>query len=162
MERIVAIDPGDSCGWALALSTDDSDSVYQAGVLPFDEMCDRLNTWLTMGEGDWANFDGKAIDAVVIEDWRLREPEKFRGSDMPTSQQLGALRYIVRRFGGYEAILLDPWVKKPIAGRLRANGIRAIRPDGLTQEMYEHCKDAQLLAYAYLMRRSLPAGQPVA
>jgi hypothetical protein len=148
IERIVAIDPGDGMGWALALSTPQSDSVYDAGTLTPGEMFARLETWVMapMFEGE------EPVDTVVLEDWRLREPEKWRGSDMPTSQQLGALKYIVARHSSAKIVLLDPFVKKPALGRCKANGIAPIKPDGYSAEKLEHCKDAQLLAWAYLWK----------
>lgn len=139
-ERIIAIDPGDGMGWAQALSTPESDSVYAAGTWQPGELYLWLEAWLTQ----------EAVDTVVLEDWRLKEPERFRGSDMPTSQQLGAIKWIVSRFGPVKVVLLDPWAKRPAMGRCKANGIRPIKPDGYKADWLEHCKDAQLLAWAYL------------
>ena len=87
--RMLAIDPGEvHCGYALFNGGD----CYEAGEWRPHELMTRLEGWMRQG----------ALDEVVIEDYRLY-PDKSKQqahSQMFTVRVIGALEFIVARFGG--------------------------------------------------------------
>lgn len=97
----------------------------------------------------WAMCVNSAIDALVIESWRLFPDmaPKLAGSDMPTSQLIGSLRFIARRFA-VPVTLQDPVIKVPMAHLLRAAEIplRSVK-----EGKGGHAKDAELHGWRYLV-----------
>lgn len=89
MRRILSVDPGDRCGWALW-----EDGVLDDhGIVNADEMLDMLHRW-----------PFPKVDVVVVEDFVLDyRARKQRGSRMVASQVIGALGLFVRQ---HHAVLI--------------------------------------------------------
>lgn len=102
------------------------------------------------------------IDITVVEEWRLfpGTSSTQHGSDMPTSQLIGAIKYIhrntahipTRDFGREHTPILafqTPKIKKPTRAKLRARQLpsaaKVLKVPG------DHALDAELHGYHYLM-----------
>lgn len=103
------------------------------------------------------------IDTTVVEEWRLFPSTSGtqHGSDMPTSQLIGAIKYIhrntqhipTRDFGRETApqlVMQSTKIKKPIRALLRSRGIVSVaKVMGVTGD---HVLDAELHGYHHIVK----------
>lgn len=87
MIRVLAIDPGERVGWAIGEIDPDGPSLnlVDHGISTLKEFGSALHRTVVVE---------KNYDVVIYETWRLsgRDPHKFVGNDMKTSQLIGMIR----------------------------------------------------------------------
>lgn len=85
-ERIMAIDPGEMCGWAVGYIEDGELVVEKSGYDPWTNFVVHFHGRMTDGE--------PAYDTIVYESWRLRKSSAMDliGSDLQSSQCIGAIK----------------------------------------------------------------------
>lgn len=133
---MISIDPGGAhVGWAR-----------------FDHgQCTQVRELTPAGSVRWAREQFADHDVVVIESFILY-PHLAReqiGSDMPTSQLIGVLRYIANT-NGCMVRLQPASIKKPTLSLLRHRGVEL---RSVKQRVGGHAKDAETHGYHYLIRR---------
>lgn len=89
MELVLVIDPGERIGWAVGVITDgqykpDLLDVTGHGIMESKDFLLALNKSIDK------------YDTVIVETWRLQPgyQDKFVGSDFPTVQVIGAIRFL--------------------------------------------------------------------
>lgn len=136
--QIVAIDPGGAhVGWAEGLT--DPTEIVQVHELDPEGAINRAETLFPV------------TDVVVIESFTLY-PDKARllvGSDMPTSQLIGALRYLARA-NGCEIVMQPASIKTPTLSVLRHRGVGL---EAVRLRKGGHAKDAETHLHHYLIRK---------
>jgi hypothetical protein len=133
---VVAIDPGDHMGWCVGTTEGEP---YAAGTDTPAQFFLRLETWV-----------GSAVDApcsvdqVVFEAYTVEDPAANQGTDVPTLQYIGIIKYICAR----AAVPCEPQsrqVKGAARSKLKHMGVKPLPGDG-------HAKDAQLHWWAWVWR----------
>jgi len=153
---IVSVDPGEAhvgmaVGVGLGFTSEHDELAMSFETTPAIALR-ALHTAITCG---W-------IDVLVIEDFRL-QPDKAMaqtGSDMPTSQMIGALKWMLihnaiqtDRMNLPKLIMQPPSLKKTTASVLKHYGIRAATRGS------DHARDAELhWWYLLLSERGLMPG----
>jgi len=153
---VIAIDPGDvHCGMALGVTgTDGTFACVQAWEATPDECADYVAGWLLSGE----------LEALVIEKFNLYgdKAKEQIGSDFPTVQLIGVLKYLVRvagiqaeQDGRYRARLAmyGADTKKSLRAQLKARGIALLPAEA------DHARDAQLHLWHYAGAEKMGWGQ---
>lgn len=140
MKLVVAIDPGgEHVGWCEGL-------VYQDGTV----YVDHLQEYDPAGALDRAEGVFPTADTIVIESFRLY-PDKAKmlvGSEMETSQLIGALRYLARR-SGREPVMQPASIKVPTESVMRHRGVRHL---AVSRGLGGHVKDAETHLFQYVYR----------
>ena len=119
--RVIAIDPGVDTGWAYGTIEDGAVDIKRHGWDPWRAFCLRFYDRMQ-------NFDQEGCDVIVMEDWRLtkRGPATLLGSDLPSSQALGAIRlaYDLARRAGHRVQLVTqmPATKNVVDGWMGGTG----------------------------------------
>jgi hypothetical protein len=157
--KLLAIDPGGEHVGLAQFEVLDDLQVAVRGVWesPPDEAADVVAGMLL----------GNTLGVLVVEGFRLYGDKALAqvGSEMHTSELIGVLKYLVRsanyrnrREGTAEVVLaLQPaHIQKPMAGQLRARGVKS-KAAGLP-----HGKSAELHGWHYLGRNVLGWGEPLA
>lgn len=140
MKLIIAIDPGGAhVGWCEGLVHEDG-TVY----------IDHLQEYDPAGSLTRAEDVFPKADTVVIETFRLY-PDKAKmlvGSEMETSQLIGALKYLARR-SGREPVMQPASIKVPTESLMRHRGVRHL---AVSRGLGGHVKDAETHLYQFVYR----------
>lgn len=149
--RMVAVDPGGE-HVGVAAFNQDNDGAWEcvwAGEYEPQEFEDWLSEALYRGQ----------IDILVVEEFRLF-PEKAAqqtGSDMPTSQLIGAIRYIWRATlkRGWpkeptELHMQPPSIKIPTRSKLKNSGVTSMSK--FLKIPLDHAADAELHGYYHILQ----------
>lgn len=156
---VIAIDPGDvHCGMALGILTEQDGKrefdVVKAWESDPDECADYVASWLVSGE----------LAALVVEKFNLYadKAEAQIGSEFPTVQLIGVLKYLVR-VANLEAekqgrlcaslAMYGADTKKSMRNQLRARGITLLPAEA------DHARDAQLHLWHYVGAEKMGWGQ---
>jgi hypothetical protein len=149
---VFAIDPGEEhagMAWTRDLPTliggETVGSRFTAATDNPDGCTDRFARWCSE-----ARIAGVTRAKVVVENYRL-DPAKLQmhmGSDVPTLQHIGALKYVAR-VHKIEVIMQNRDIKKPMAGILNGRGLKALGDS-------RHAKDAELHLWYYCLQGTLP------
>lgn len=149
---LVTIDPGDHMGWTVGTT---EGGPYDAGTDTPAEFFLRLETWCGTAfkrteDETWPGVNlityqpqPGSVDRVVFEGFSIDGPQLI-GSDVPTLQYIGVIKYICSR-AGVPWEMQDRQVKAPARSKCKHLGIRPIPGDG-------HAKDAQLHWHAWVWR----------
>jgi len=153
---VIAIDPGDvHCGMALGITgTNGQFACIKAWEATPDECADYVAGWLLSGE----------LEALVIEKFNLYadKAKEQIGSEFPTVQLIGVLRYLVRvagleadKQGRYRARLAmyGADTKKSLRAQLQARKIALLPAEA------DHARDAQLHLWHYAGAEKMGWGQ---
>lgn len=132
----ISIDPGDvHVGW---VQWENLMPVFLQELTP-DECAARLESCLKR----------KFLDAVVIEDFRLyaKEATVQIGSDMPTCQLIGVIKYITNQ-NQVDWLMQGAGIKEPTRGVLRHKEIELLSKQlGLSG----HVQDAELHGWHFML-----------
>lgn len=131
MGDALAVDPGETCGWAWIKDG----QVHDYGTLSEYDM-------LTAMRVGAARFD-----TCIIEEFRLYNGAQFTGSDCPVILLIGRMLEICDR-NHWKVVMQPAKIKKPATQWARKQGIEIV---GRTQ----HEKDAQMHAHWWLRRLAL-------
>lgn len=131
--NFVSIDPGDiHVGW---VRWEDSQPVHLEELTP-DE-CAKQMKFL------------RGQDVIALEDWRLY-PDKANtmiGSDMPTCQLIGVIKYLAEE-NGIPVLMQGAGIKEPTRGVLRHRDVTLLSKQmGLS----DHVQDAELHGYHFML-----------
>lgn len=141
MSTLVAIDPGGVHVGVAGFSYGDDPAVCVRAIELNPEQTEDML---------WGMCAGAALDRLVIETWRLFPDmaPKLSGSDMPTSQLIGSLRWMARQHG-IPVVMQEPTIKLPTISLLRAAMVplRSVR-----EHKGGHAKDAELHGWCWLVR----------
>lgn len=99
MELVLVIDPGERIGWAVARIDDDEGLVIMDhGIMDSKEFLLALNKSIDK------------YDTVIVETWRLQPgyQDKFVGSDFPTVQVIGAIRFLSWLYPNIKIVWQNP------------------------------------------------------
>lgn len=156
---VIAIDPGDvHCGMALGITKEGDGErefeVVKAWETDPDDCADYVASWLLSGE----------LEALVIEKFNLYadKAEAQVGSDFPTVQLIGVLKYLVRvhnldaEKNGRRCAKLAMYgadTKKSMRNQLRARGIKLLPAEA------DHARDAQLHLWHWVGAEKMGWGQ---
>lgn len=134
--KFISIDPGDvHVGW---VEWDNLIPVFMQELTP-PEAAERLKK----------NLESKFWDAVVIEDFRLyaKEATVQIGSDMPTCQLIGVIKYISEQYQ-VDWLMQGAGIKEPTRGVLRHKEIELLSKQlGLSG----HVQDAELHGWHFML-----------
>lgn len=157
---VVAVDPGDHMGWCVGTTEGEP---YDAGTDTPAEFFARLERWvgtyatrLELPPVEGVNYVAwqylpRSIDLVVIESYQVDDPAANQGSDVPTLQYIGVIKYICAR-AGVPFDMQSRQVKTAARSKLShlerkpLSGTSGSLPDG------GHAKDAQLHWWAWVWR----------
>lgn len=132
--RRVAIDPGDiHVGVAVFVGA----NCIEAYEVEPAEILVRMERWMVT----------EALDEVIVEAFRLYPwMAKNQGfSEFLTPQLIGAIKYVVARFGNMQVIEQPATVKKPVQAQLKASGIKSVAK---ANKAGGHAFDAELHGWA--------------
>lgn len=151
---VVALDPGDHMGWCVGTTEGEP---YDAGTdtpaeffLRLERWCGTTNTRLqveSLIEGTELvayQLVPRSIDLLVIETYTVDDPAANQGSDVPTLQYIGVVKYICAR-AGVPFEMQSRQVKTAARSKLKHQGRKPLPGDG-------HAKDAQLHWWAWNWR----------
>lgn len=141
-QAICSIDPGPTCGWALATF---GGAPYAADFATPAQMFLLLEDWL-------ATPPAPSLDLVLVEEYRIF-PDKLQahsGKTVPTAEIIGAIKYICAK-NGVVCRELPAGVKRTTSAILKGRGLAPIKIAHGTPEQREHPKDAQVLYWYYAM-----------
>ena len=121
MPHILALDPGERVGWAAAHVFDKELRAISNGAEP------RVQY-----EDDLMAFHVSRATVVVYERWILypHKAAAMIGSDLPSSQFIGALKYVIRHTGALITVVDQPAHVKKTADKTMPEGFldRATEP----------------------------------
>ena len=124
-------------GWCIGTT---EGAPYDAGTDTPAAFFMRLEKWVGSAVGSTP-----MVDLVVFEGFAIDTPA-LMGSDVPTLQYIGVIKYICAR-AGVRLEMQDRQVKGPAKAKLQHLGIKPIKGDG-------HAKDAQLHWWAWCWRHT--------
>lgn len=133
-EKVLAIDPGESVGWAWGHLDADSFRIAEQGVHQLKDFAVKLGTSI-------ADYD-----TVVYESWRLYPgmAKRMVGNDMQPSQLVGIIRYL-----GW----INPHVKMVTQGAAIKTTALKTMPDEVSarfeRSTQQHDKDAVMHLWHY-------------
>lgn len=150
--HMVAVDPGGEHVGVAAFGKDDDgwECVWAGEMTPLE-----FEDWLS------EQYATGRIDILVYESWKLF-PDKAKqqtGSDMPTSQLIGVIKYIHRacksskvRFPGPDAQIFvqDPSIKIPTRSLLKARGMLSMAK--FLKIPLDHAADAELHGWHLILK----------
>lgn len=149
--KIMAIDPGVSTGWAIGVVDTEAKTCYldKHGWTPWQEF---VLTFHHRMVGD------DPFPTVIYESWLLRKNKALTlaGSDMPSSQCIGAIR-LSCWLAGAMMVVQHPDHKTPANAWIKAKGLY------LPESDVEHNRDAIRHLYYYCITNDievLPHGSP--
>lgn len=149
---LLAVDPGDEHVGvaAFGLSRDGWENAWSCEMTP-DEFTSYLSMMAYLGR----------FDVIVVEEWRLfpQAAPLLVGSDMPTSQLIGVIKYIHRqtkmgtmRWPGPEVELYfqSPQIKKPTRSLLQARKMSSLAK--WLKVPNDHATDAELHGWYHIIK----------
>lgn len=139
MRRIIAIDPGEMTGWAIGRIGDDAFVIDTYGYSPWKQFC--MN-YMSVMDGD------DPFEIVVYESWRLRKSSAMAliGSDMPSSQCIGIIKYGGWKHGAHMHTS-EPAFKDVIDKQMGGTDYLPVR------DTVEHYRDAVRHFYWYAINK---------
>lgn len=149
--RLVAVDPGGvHVGVALFGFDGQAWSCLWAGEMQPEEFEDWLSEHMVHS----------GIDILVVEEWQLFGDKALEqtGSDMPTSQLIGVIRYIHRHMKGTQArwpredvelVFQSPQIKTPTLSVLKNRHLRSMAKK---LKAGGHALDAELHGYHHIIK----------
>lgn len=157
MTVLLAIDPGDHMGWCVGTTEGEP---YAAGTDPPGEFFLRLERWVgtALVRPEIENvlpatyqLLPATIEQVVFEGYTIDEPAANQGSDVPTLQYIGVIKYICSR-AGVPFHVQHRMVKGPAKGKLRNRKIKPLPGTDGKLPNGGHATDAQVHWWAWVWR----------
>lgn len=154
IDRIISLDPGVSTGWAIGHVKDGEVVVEKHGWDPWRAFALRFYDRMM-------NFEKEGFDVIVMEDWRLtkRGAATLLGSDLPSSQCLGAIRLsydLARRAGHAVRLVTQAPAHKYVVDSWMGG------TEYLPSSDVEHNRDAIRHLYYYALNPANETGAAVA
>lgn len=150
MKYILGIDPGgEHVGWAEFRN----DQPVEVRERTPEAAEDALWDWLALRY----NAEHVGGSLLIIESFRLY-PDKAKsqiGSDMPTSQLIGSMRYMAR-YWKVPVILQPAAIKEPTESLMRRRGIVHT---AVQERQGGHAKDAETHVWHHLLRNATKKGR---
>jgi hypothetical protein len=150
VKRIIAIDPGQTTGWASGVIEDKK-------LVDIKHGYDRWKDWALRFHD--VMIHGEHFNIVVYESWLLRRSSALQlvGSDMQSSQCIGAFKmscWLAQDSGlGVDIVTQHPKDKSEANIRMEVAGIQMPKSD------VEHDRDALRHLYLYCFRKGIEVPQ---